>query len=145
MSHDYRCMKTALVLIPFIGLVTRVVQPDGQTKLQVMAIQESHVGPTADLLRDWKAEAKKDWSEPGHRRWTIVKEQLVSNLLAAVMPALLSPKAILVQHPRAQELAGGSISSLSPRPSIAGDMRVPSIQVRIYMFGSVLVWCFYVC
>ena len=55
-----------------------------------MAIQDSQGGPAADLVRDWRAEAKRDWAEAGHRRWTIVKEQLVSmrstaaDLLAAV-------------------------------------------------------------
>jgi len=72
-------------LLASIGSITRVAQPDGQTKLQVTAILEIHGGPNADLLREWKAEAKKDWYEPGHGRWTIVKEQLVSDGLAAVL------------------------------------------------------------
>ena len=50
-----------------------------------MALQDSQVGLTTDLVRELKAEAKRDWAEAGHRRWTILKEHLVStNLIAAI-------------------------------------------------------------
>ena len=133
----------------------------------MISIQDILGGPTADLVRDWKAEAKKDWVEAGHGRWTIVKEHLVSsnNLIAALLAPYLFPSTfvftpcspriddlvlapcspcingliigptmrihISIFHPCVQELAGSVGSNISPRPSIAGDMRSPSHQVRI--------------
>ena len=95
MSKDYKITQSltshfVYSMITPKGILARVAQPDGQTKLQVISIQDSLGGSTADLVRDWKAEAKKDWAEAGHRRWTIVKEQLVSsNLIAAILGTCL--------------------------------------------------------
>ena len=68
----------------------RVVQPDGQTKLQVVAVQDGQGGQNAELVKEWKVLADRAWAEPNHRGWAIVTDQLVGVWDQGLTTAFLS-------------------------------------------------------
>ncbi|GAX76070.1 hypothetical protein CEUSTIGMA_g3513.t1 [Chlamydomonas eustigma] len=69
----YTCKQGQVNMEKPLGLVYRVNQGDGQTRLQVVSAQD---GQNIELVKEWRVLGEEAWFKPGHKGWTIVNEPL---------------------------------------------------------------------